>query len=310
MTNPIQKAHGLGQAVWLDYIRRGLITSGEFQKLTERGISGVTSNPTIFERAIVGSTDYDKELLTLVREGKTADKAYEALVIEDIQLAADILKPVYENSRGVDGYACLEVSPLLAHDTEATVAEARRLFAALQRPNAMIKVPATREGLPAIRRLIGHGINVNVTLIFSLDRYQEVMEAYIAGMEDLVQSGGKHDRVASVASFFLSRVDTSVDGLLQERIRGGQEELKVLLGKAAVSSARLAYRSFRSNFTQPRFASLRAGGAMVQRPLWASTGTKNPAYSDLLYVEPLIGPDTVNTMPPDTLNAFLDHGRA
>jgi transaldolase/glucose-6-phosphate isomerase len=308
MTNPVQEAHLLGQAVWLDYIRRGLIESGEFQKLTERGISGVTSNPTIFEKAIVGSTDYDKALLNLAQEGKTADKAYEALVIEDIQLAADILRPVYENSRGVDGYACLEVSPLLAHDTEATVAEARRLFAALQRPNAMIKVPATPEGLPAIRRLIGHGINVNVTLIFSLDRYQEVMEAYIAGIEGLMQGGGEPGRVASVASFFLSRVDTSVDSLLEERIRGGQEELRVLLGRAAVSSARLAYQLFRITFAQKRFASLRTKGARVQRPLWASTGTKNPAYSDLLYVEPLIGPDTVNTMPPDTLNAFLDHG--
>ena len=234
---------------------------------------------------------------------------YEALAVEDIRAAADLLYPVYDRTRGDDGYVSLEVSPTLTHDTEGTIAEARRLFATLGRPIVMVKVSATPEGIPAIRHLIGEGININVTLIFSLDACRQVMEAYIGGLEDLALSGGNVDQVASVASFFVSRVDTAVDRLLEERIQAGAHDLKGLLGKVAVANARLAYRDFQATFGNERFAQLRAMGARVQRPLWASTGTKNPAYSDLLYVEPLLGPDTVNTMPPATLTAFLEHGR-
>ncbi len=308
--NPIQEAQRLGQAAWIDYIRRGLLTYGEFQRLIDQGISGVTSNPTIFEKAIVGSTDYDEALLVCAKANKSTGETYETLAIEDISAAADLLRPTYDQTGGVHGYASLEVSPLLAYNTGGTIEEARRLFAAFGRPNVMVKVPATAEGMPAIRRLISEGINVNVTLIFSLDAYQQVREAYIAGLEDLVRSGGDPSKVASVASFFLSRIDTAVDALLEERTHEGEEQLKAFLGKAAITSAKLAYQAFKETFNSERFAALRAKGARVQRPLWASTGTKNPAYSDVLYVEPLIGPDTVNTMPPATINAFLEHGHA
>ncbi len=310
MTNPIQQAHDVGQAIWLDYIRRGSLTSGELQRYIDLGVSGVTSNPTIFEKAISGSTDYDETLLNLSQNDSSANEMYEVIVLEDIRMTADLLRSIYDDTGGAHGYVSLEVSPLLAYDAHATVAEARRLFAALDRPNVMIKVPATPEGIPAVRRLTGEGVNVNATLIFSLDSYRRVREAYIAGLEDLVGSGRDPSRVASVASFFLSRVDTAVDGMLAERVRQGQEALKGLLGKAAIANARLAYYAFRETFGGDRFAALAASGARVQRPLWASTGTKNPAYSGLLYVEPLIGPDTVNTMPPATISAFLDHGRA
>lgn len=308
--NAIQEAQHQGQAIWLDYIRRGLLKSGEFQGLIEQGISGVTSNPTIFEKAIVGSTDYDEAILTLAKADKDTGEIYETLAVEDIRAAADLLRPLYDQTSGLHGYASLEVSPMLAHDTDGTIKEAKRLFAALNRPNVMTKVPATHEGIPAIRSLISEGININVTLIFSLDMYRQVMEAYIAGIEDLVKKGGNAVAVASVGSFFLSRIDTMVDTLLEERIRQGQERLKNLLGKAAIANAKLAYRAFRQTFDSERFAVLGAKGARVQRPLWASTGTKNPAYSDVMYVEPLIGPDTVNTMPPATISAFLQHGRA
>lgn len=306
--NTIQKAMQQGQAIWLDYIRRGLLKSGEFQQLIEQGISGVTSNPTIFEKAIIGSTDYDEAILTLVKTARDIGDIYEALAIEDMRTAADLLRPIYDQSSGLHGYVSLEVSPALAHDTDGTIGEAKRLFALLERPNIMIKVPATPEGIPAIRTLISDGINVNVTLIFSLHMYRQVIESYIAGLEDLGKNGGNVANVASVASFFLSRIDTVVDSLLEERMRKGQEELKNLRGKAAVANAKLAYLEFKRMVDSERFAVLRAGGARVQRPLWASTGTKNPAYSDLMYVESLIGSDTVNTMPPATINAFLDHG--
>jgi transaldolase/glucose-6-phosphate isomerase len=306
--NAIQEAQRHGQGIWLDYIRRSLLKSGEFQGLINQGISGVTSNPTIFEKVIVGSTDYDEAILTLAKADKDIGEIYETIVVADIQTAADLLCPIFDRTSGLDGYASLEVSPLLAHDTNGTIKEAKRLFAALDRPNVMIKVPATDEGIPAIRYLISAGINVNVTLIFSLDMYQQVMKAYIAGMEDSVKHTG--NVVASVASFFLSRIDTAVDTLLDERIRQGQEELRNLLGKAAIANAKLAYKAFRDNFDGERFTALKAKGARVQRPLWASTGTKNPAYSDVMYVEPLIGSGTVNTMPPAVINAFLEHGRA
>ena len=310
MSNPVQEVQRLGQSIWYDNIRRGLIKSGELQRLIDLGVSGVTSNPTIFEKAIAGSTDYDEALLKLALHDVGPQSVFEALAIEDIRAAADLLRPIYDRTAGADGYASLEVSPHLAHDTEGTIAEARRLFAALDRPNVMVKVPATPQGIPVVRLLIGEGINVNVTLIFSLDMYAEVSEAYIGGLEDLAQAGGDLSKVASVASFFISRVDTTVDAQLEEAIRGGHPELSDLLGKAAIANARLAYQAFQKTVNDNRFASLRERGARVQRPLWASTGTKSPAYSDVLYVESLIGPDTVNTMPEATLTAFLDHGRA
>lgn len=310
MTVPLQEVHRLGQSIWYDNIRRGLLASGELERLVQMGITGLTSNPTIFENAIARSTDYDDALVPLAREGHDTQETYERLALEDIRAAADLLRPAYDLTGGDDGYASLEVSPTLAHDTEATVAEAQRLFAALNRPNVMIKVPATPQGIPAVRRLIGQGININATLIFSLEAHRQVMEAYIAGLEDLAHAGGDLSTVASVASFFVSRVDTAVDALLDERARQGQEGADALRGKAAIANAKLAYRSFKVVFDGDRFAALRAKGARVQRPLWASTSTKNPAYSDVLYVDNLIGRDTVNTIPPATLTAFMEHGHA
>lgn len=248
MTNPVQEVQSLGQSIWYDNIRRGLIKSGELRSLIDLGISGVTSNPTIFEKAIAGSTDYDETLLELGQESISAQEIFEALAIQDIRDTADLLRPIYDRTHGADGYASLEVSPGLAHDAESTVAEARRLFAALNRPNVMVKVPATPEGITAIRRLIGLGININVTLIFSLDYYQQVTEAYISGLEDLADSGGDVAKVASAASFFVSRVDTAVDVLLEQGIREGRSELARLLGKGAIANAKLAYRDFESTF--------------------------------------------------------------
>ena len=308
MTNPIQQVKELGQSIWYDNMRRGLLASGELQRLIDLGVTGLTSNPTTFEKAISGSTDYDETLEALAHAGGSGVEVYEALAIADIHGAADLLRPVHDLTQGVDGYASLEVSPTLAYDTEGTVTEARRLFAALDRPNVMVKVPATPQGIPAVRQLIGMGININVTLIFSLEAHRQVMEAYISGLEDLAAAGGNVSRVSSVASFFISRVDTAVDTLLEER--AVNEELEGLGGKAAIANARLAYAAFEEAFGGERFAALRARGARVQRPLWASTGTKNPAYSDVLYLDSLIGPDTVNTVPAATLTAFLDHGRA
>lgn len=310
MGNPIQQAQELGQAIWSDYIRRGMLRCGEFQGLVDSGVSGVTSNPTIFERAIVGSSDYDSALIELGRQGKAPQEIYETLAVEDVRTAADMLRSVYDATGGADGFVSFEVSPLLSDDTEGTIEEALRLAAAVDRRNVMIKVPATPAGIPAVRRLIAAGINVNVTLIFSRHVYREVAEAYIGGLEDLVAAGGNPDSVASVASFFLSRIDTAVDAILDEETRQGASGLAGLLGKAAVASARLAYHDFKEIFGDERFAVLWAKGARVQRPLWASTGTKNPAYTDVAYVEPLIGANTVNTMPPATMQAFLDHGVA
>ena len=308
MTNPVEQVQGLGQSIWYDNMRRGLLVSGELQRLIDLGVTGLTSNPTIFEKAISGSTDYDETLEALAHTDGGGAEAYEALAIADIQGAADLLRPVHVRTHGADGYASLEVSPPLAYDTEGTVAEAGRLFAALDRPNVMVKVPATRQGILAVRRLIGLGININVTLIFSLEAHRQVMEAYIGGLEDLAAAGGDVSGVSSVASFFISRVDTAIDTLLEER--AASEEVEGLKGTAAIANARLAYAAFKETFGGQRFAALRARGARVQRTLWASTGTKNPAYSDLLYLDSLIGPDTVNTVPAATLTAFLDHGRA
>ncbi len=302
--NKLNELAELGQAVWLDYIRRSFIASGELQGLIEDGLTGITSNPTIFEKAIAGSTDYDDALHQLVDAGKDAAQIYEALVFEDIQLAADLLRPVYERTDGADGYVSLEARPALAHDTEGTIAEAHHLFAALNRPNVMIKVPATPAGIPAIEALIGEGINVNVTLMFSLAQYEAVAEAYISGLEKLTAAGGDVDRVASVASFFVSRVDTAVDRTLEEM---GESDLQ---GTIAVANAKAAYGLFRQTFGGPRWERLATRGARVQRPLWASTSSKNPLYPDTLYVDSLNGSDTVNTLPPATLQAFLDHGNA
>ena len=309
MTDAIQGLQDLGQSVWYDNISRGTIVSGELQRLIALGVSGLTSNPTIFDKAISGSSDYDDALRELAGQGKTTSEIYEALAIEDIRAAADLLRPVYDLTDGADGYASLEVNPHLAHDTESTIAEAKRLFGSLDRPNVMVKVPATPEGIPAVHRLIGEGLNVNVTLTFSLTAYRDVRQAYMAGLEDLDWAGGDVSHIASVASFFVSRVDTAVDALLDERVRAGDEDMEDLLGKAAIANAKLAYRDFNEDFGGDRFAVLRSKGARVQRPLWASTSTKNPNYRDVLYPEALIGPDTVDTMPDATIEAFQDHGR-
>ncbi|MCI0693653.1 bifunctional transaldolase/phosoglucose isomerase [candidate division KSB1 bacterium] len=290
----------LGQSIWYDYIRRAFLTPRELGALVEQGLQGVTSNPSIFEKAIAGSADYDKDLQRLVETCKSVDELYEALALEDIRRAADLLRPVYDATNGLDGYVSLEVSPKLAHDTNGTIAEAQRLFKALNKPNVMIKVPATPAGIPAITALIAQGINVNVTLIFSNEVYKAVAEAYIAGLEKL---GGDPSKVASVASFFVSRIDTAVDSFLAAK---GNTTLQ---GKIAIANAKMAYAAFKKIFNGPRWEKLAAKKAQVQRPLWASTGVKNPQYPETLYVDALIGPHTVNTVPPATLNAFLDHGK-
>ncbi len=302
--NRIGKLNKLGQAIWYDNIRRSLLDSGELQALIDEGVTGVTSNPTIFQKAIAGSGDYDEDLQRLSGEGKAPEEIFWSLAADDMRRTADLLRPVYDRTEGADGYACLEVNPALAHETEETVSEARRLFALLDRPNVMIKVPATPAGIPAIEKLISEGINVNVTLMFSLEQYEAVANAYIAGLEKLAASGGDVGRVASVASFFVSRVDTAVDKILEAV---GETDLQ---GKAAIANAKMAYARFKEIFGGPRWKALAARGARVQRPLWASTGTKNPMYSDTLYVDSLVGRDTVNTLPPATLQAFIDHGAA
>ena len=292
----------LGQSIWLDHISRPLITSGELRELVDQGLRGVTSNPSIFEKAIVGSDNYDEDLSRLVNHGSSVEEIYETLAMADIRSAADILRSVYEESDGADGYVSLEVNPALAHDTKSTIAEARRLFAALERPNVMIKVPATPAGIPAIETLIAEGININVTLIFSLEQYEAAATAYLSGLERLAVSGGNLGRVASVASFFISRVDSAVDKALGEM---GNTDMQ---GRTAIDNAKIAYSRFREIFQGENWEKLAAQGGRVQRPLWASTSTKNPSYPDTLYVDSLIGPDTVNTLPPATLEDFLDHG--
>ena len=294
----------MGQAIWLDFIRRSYSTSGELGKLVDMGLRGVTSNPSIFEKAIAGSDDYDSDLKALVESGKSVTEIYEALAVEDIRLAADILRKVYDETGGEDGYVSLEVSPELAHDTDGTLVDAERLFKTLARPNVMIKIPATPAGIPAIEAAIGKGINVNVTLIFSENHYQEAALAYIKGLERFSASGGDLSSVASVASFFISRVDTLTDNLLNEA--GADPAFQ---GKTAVANAKVGYQRYKALFSEERWERLAQAGARVQRPLWASTSTKNPNYPDTLYVDELIGPETVNTLPPDTLEAFMDHGK-
>jgi transaldolase len=310
--NPLKKLGTLGQSIWLDYIRRDLITNGQLRRLIEDdGLRGMTSNPSIFEKAIVESHDYDADILAMVREGKAAGEIYETLSRRDVQSAADEFRPVYESTDGSDGYVSLEVNPHLAHDTHGTMEEARRLWAALKRPNVFIKVPATAEGLPAIRQLISEGINVNVTLLFGLLRYRQVAEAYIAGIEARTIQGKAVKCVASVASFFVSRIDGLVDPLLDKVIGQGGEKAdlaKTLRGHVAIASAKAAYQLYMEIFGSSRFKTLADQGARVQRLLWASTSTKSPDESDVKYVEALIGPDTVNTAPLETLGAYRDHG--
>jgi transaldolase len=298
----------LGQSIWYDYIQRVLITSGHLQALINQGLRGMTSNPSIFEKAISGSADYDEDLKAVSREGKSVEEIYEALAFKDIAMAADLFRSVYDATHGLDGYVSLEVNPDLAHNTDKTVSEGRRLFETLHRPNVMIKVPATKAGIPATRELITCGVNVNVTLLFSVEMYKGVAEAYLKGLERLVERGpsvfGGHtvEGIASVASFFVSRVDSAVDRELEDKDR------KDLQGKTAVANAKMAYRAFHEIFNGPRWETLQEKGARAQRLLWASTGTKNPLYSDTLYVDQLIGANTVNTVPPATLKRFLDHG--
>jgi transaldolase len=301
------------QSVWYDNIQRNLLKNGELAGMIQRGeIRGVTSNPTIFMNAITKSHDYDDSLLPLINSGSSDEEIFFHLAIEDIQAAADLFQSLYQQTSGGDGYVSLEVSPYLANDTAGTLAQARQLWQRVDRPNLMIKIPATRAGIPAITDAIAAGINVNVTLIFSRQRYAEVVDAYLKGLEKRVEAGLPVGSVASVASFFVSRVDTHVDRRLQEIIKtGGTQagQAASLLGKAAIANTRLVYADFKQLFSVERFQKLKEQGARVQRPLWASTSTKDPAYRDVMYVEELIGPDTVNTMPPQTIVAFLDHGR-
>src|SRR5579862_7635177 len=315
-TNPLKELLKYGQSVWLDYIRRNLITSGELKRLiNEDGLRGMTSNPSIFEKAIAGSTDYSDFLNSLKDKIDLDAKArYEMLAIRDIQDATDLLRPVYDSAKSKDGFVSLEVSPYLANETEATIAEARRLWKAVNRENVMIKVPGTSAGLPAIKQLISEGINVNVTLLFSQQVYEEVAEAYIAGLEQYAAKGGDLSKVASVASFFISRIDTLIDSIVTEKLKSTtdpaqQAMLKSILGKIAIANGKLTYQSYLKIFSGPRWDALAKKGAQTQRVLWASTSTKNPNYRDVLYVEELIGKDTVNTIPPATLDAFRDHGK-
>jgi len=311
--NPLLELGAFGQSIWLDFIQRGMIASGQLKQLIEEdGLRGVTSNPSIFEKAIAGSHDYDDAIRALALEGKRVGQIYDALTVEDIQRVADLFRPVYDQLDGKDGFVSLEVSPRLAYDTAGTIADARRLWVAVDRPNVMIKVPGTIEGLPAIQQLIGEGINVNITLLFGLPRYRQVAEAYITGLETLAGSGKPLKSVASVASFFLSRIDVLLDPTLEKLMateKSKAEIAKLFQGQVAIFSAKAAYQMFQDIFAGERFGKLKAQGAGVQRLLWASTSTKNPAYSDLKYVEALIGPETIDTIPLETLTAYRDHGK-
>lgn len=294
-----------GQSVWLDFIQRSLIQSGDLLDYVEKGVRGVTSNPAIFEKAISTGSEYDNQMEQLAQDGKSPQEIYEALTVEDARRAADVLHPVFEATGGQDGFFSLEVEPHLAHDKQGTMIAAHRLFKAVDRPNIMIKVPATDEGYQAIQQLTEEGVNVNITLMFSLTHYEHVAEAYVAGMEKRLADAYDIKHIASVASFFVSRVDTKVDKLLDKI---GSPEAKALKGRVGIANAKLAYQRFKEVFHSDRWAHLAERGAHVQRVLFGSTGTKNPEYSDVLYVEKLIGPDTINTIPPETLSAFLDHG--
>ena len=314
--NALRRLEELGQSIWYDNISRAILRGGELQRMVNDGLLGLTSNPTIFDKAISGSAEYDDQIRALVRDDPGIEVAglIQALMVEDIRAAADVLRPVYERTRGRDGYVSIEVTPSKARDTEGTIAEVMELHSRVGRPNTMIKIPATREGLPAITRAIRAGVNINVTLIFSEARYREVAGAYQTGLEQRLGDGQPLGHIASVASVFVSRIDTLVDAQLETRMAGERDpgeaaRLGRLRGKTAVANTQMIYQAFKEIFSSPRFAALRAAGAVPQRPLWGSTGTKNPAYHDLLYVDSLVGPDTVNTVPPQTYAAIIDHGR-
>jgi transaldolase/glucose-6-phosphate isomerase len=311
--NPLKALNRFGQSVWLDYIRRDLITTGELARMIrEDGLRGMTSNPTIFEKAIAGNSDYEAYLAELEKQaGLNPTSIYEHVAIRDIQAAADALRSVYDQTKRRDGYVSLEVSPYLAHKTQETIDEARRLWKSVGRENLMVKVPGTKEGIPAFQQLISEGININVTLLFAQDVYENVARAYIAGLEAFAKSGGDVSRIASVASFFVSRIDTLVDSTIDDHIKKGSLDAatgKALQGKVAIANAKLAYQSYKQIFSGSQWQALAQKGAQTQRVLWASTGTKNPAFSDVLYIEELIGPDTVNTVPPATYDAYKNHG--
>jgi transaldolase len=315
MSNPLRELEALGQGIWLDDIDREQLRSGLFQRLIdEDGLSGATGNPTIFEHSITHDTTYDEQMQQLITEGKSAQEIYEALAMTDERVVADLLRPIYDRTNGQDGFVSIEVSPYLAQDTEGTLSEVRRFWETIDRTNLMVKIPATPAGIPAIRQALTEGININITLIFSIENYRQVAEAYLSALEERSAKGQDIGRIASVASFFVSRVDVLVDNLLEGKMKAvgisvEQQKLKVLQGKIAIANAHLAYQEFKRLFSGPRFAALKQQVARVQRPLWASTGTKNPAYRDVLYVEELIGPDTVNTMPLTTIERFREHGR-
>ena len=313
--NPLHALKQVGQSFWLDYIHRKLLQSGGLRQLVEQdGLSGVTSNPTIFEKAISESPEYDGSFARLRSRGATVAQAYETLVTEDITAACDVLRPVFDATGGADGFVSVEVSPLLAHDTDGTVREVRQWCDRIGRPNLMVKIPGTPEGAPAIEAMLAEGRNINITLLFSVQAHEQVAEAYLRALERRVSAGQPVDRVASVASFFVSRIDTDGDRRLEAKVKSASDSaerqmMQSLMGKAAIANAKRAYRMFRELFSGARFKALAAKGARVQRPLWGSSSTKNPAYPDLLYVEALVGPDTVDTMTPQTIDAFRDHGR-
>jgi transaldolase len=312
----LHKIAQLGQSIWFDNINRGMLTNGDLQKMVDEGLLGVTSNPTIFEKAISSSDDYDEQIRQVVRDNRNVDpgEIIQELMIQDIRDACDVLRSVYDRTGGADGFVSIEVTPRKAHDTDATVEEVRYLWDRIDRPNLMVKIPATDEGLPAIEQMIYEGKNINVTLIFSVERYRQIAEVYIAGLERRAKEGKPVDAIASVASVFVSRIDTLVDSLLEEKMREAHEDVekeqyKNLMGLAAVANTKLVYQKYREIFTDSRFVRLTERQAMVQRPLWGSTSTKNPAYDDLKYVSPLIGPDTVNTVPPNTYAVILERAQ-
>jgi len=314
--NPLIGLKEIGQSVWLDNLSRKLIRSGELKRLIEEdGVSGITSNPTIFQKAISGSTDYDSSLQRMIDKGVKSEKElFLGLAMEDISEAADLLRPAYQSANGRDGFVSIEVSPDLAYDTPATISEARRLFSTLGKKNILVKVPGTKQGVPAIEELTSEGVNVNVTLLFSTERYEEIAEAYLKGLERRAGKGQPIDEIASVASFFVSRVDTLTDKLLETRFssaasKAEKDKIASLFGKAAVANARIAYKKYRSIFSGKRFLTLKGKGGHIQRILWGSSGTKNPKYSDIKYVEELIAADSINTLPEATIKAFKDHGQ-
>lgn len=302
--NPLQQLLGQGQSIWYDFISRQFIANGTMQELVGQGVRGMTSNPTIFEKAIAGGSDYDEQIKQRSNAGETIGEIALQLFMADVRSACDVMRPVYDSSNGTDGFISLEVSPKLANDTEGTIAEATRIWQEVNRPNLMVKIPATPEGIPAIRRCIAAGININITLMFSIEQYRAVAEAYISGLEDRLAAGGAIAGIASVASIFVSRIDSLIDGLLGKI---GTPEALALQGKAAIANSKLSYQIFKTAFSGQRWEQLAEHGAQLQRPLWASTSVKNPAYPDLLYVDNLIGPHTINTVPPETLVAIMDH---